>query len=54
MLEVDQDLINDIEANFDIILEQMDVIDKIDTTGVKAMYFPHDYTFSALRPDDKT
>lgn len=42
---------NDIKNEFDVLLEQIDLLNKIDTEGVEPMVYPFDQETSFLRED---
>lgn len=42
---------NDIKNEFDVLMEQIDLLNKIDTEGVEPMVYPFDEETSFLRED---
>lgn len=42
---------NDIKNEFDVLIDQMDLLNKIDTEGVEPMVYPFDEETSFLRED---
>ncbi|WP_374697079.1 Asp-tRNA(Asn)/Glu-tRNA(Gln) amidotransferase subunit GatC [Spiroplasma endosymbiont of Polydrusus formosus] len=52
MLDLQDEELNNLSQEFDVILKQMDLVQKIDTTNVHSMHFPFDLTVNYLREDD--
>ncbi len=53
MLDLQDYELTNLSQEFDVILKQMDLVQKIDTTNVHSMHFPFDLTVDYLREDDE-
>ncbi|WP_348735704.1 Asp-tRNA(Asn)/Glu-tRNA(Gln) amidotransferase subunit GatC [Spiroplasma endosymbiont of Ammophila pubescens] len=53
MLDLQDEELTNLSQEFDVILKQMDLVQKIDTTNVYSMHFPFDLTVDYLREDDE-
>ncbi|WP_353486947.1 Asp-tRNA(Asn)/Glu-tRNA(Gln) amidotransferase GatCAB subunit C, partial [Spiroplasma phoeniceum] len=48
MLDLQDEELTNLSQEFDVILKQMDLVQKIDTTNVHSMHFPFDLTVDYL------
>ncbi|PQP77962.1 Asp-tRNA(Asn)/Glu-tRNA(Gln) amidotransferase GatCAB subunit C [Spiroplasma sp. ChiS] len=53
MLDLQDEELTNLSQEFDVILKQMDLVQKINTTNVHSMHFPFDLTVDYLREDDE-
>ncbi|WP_425379833.1 Asp-tRNA(Asn)/Glu-tRNA(Gln) amidotransferase subunit GatC [Spiroplasma endosymbiont of Stenodema calcarata] len=53
MLDLKDEELEKLSKEFDVILQQMDLVQKIDTTDVRSMHFPFELTVDYLREDDE-
>ncbi|AGM25460.1 Asp-tRNA(Asn)/Glu-tRNA(Gln) amidotransferase subunit GatC [Spiroplasma chrysopicola] len=51
MLDFGPEELEKLKNEFDVILKQMDLVQKIDTTNVRSMHFPYNLTVDYLRED---
>ncbi|AHF58232.1 Asp-tRNA(Asn)/Glu-tRNA(Gln) amidotransferase subunit GatC [Spiroplasma eriocheiris] len=53
MLDLSEQELEKLSNEFDVILKQMDLVQKIDTTNVHSMHFPFEITVTGLRDDEE-
>ena len=53
MLDLKDEELTKLSKEFDVILQQMDLVQKIDTTNVHSMHFPFELTVDYLREDEE-
>ena len=54
LIKVDDDFITEIIADINSTINDMKVLDAIDTSLTTPMYFPHSHVFHNLRSDEQT
>lgn len=52
MLDLKDEELTNLSKEFDVILQQMDLVQKINTRNVHSMHFPFELTVDYLREDD--
>ena len=54
MLDVNDDEVEDLKGEFDVLTQQIQLFDKVDTEGVEPMVYPFEEETSFLREDEVT
>ena len=54
MLDVNDDEVEDLKGEFDVLTQQIQLFDKVDTEGVEPMVYPFEEETSFLRGDEVT
>ena len=54
MLDVNDDEVEDLKGEFDVLTQQIQLFDKVDTEGVEPMVHPFEEETSFLREDEVT